>query len=64
MSHSEQVKVESAHHVPRPTFAVGYKGRMLEEGDDVELPEQEGERLVEAGVLEEAARKSRRRSKK
>jgi hypothetical protein len=27
--------------VPRPTFAVGYEGRMLEEGDEVELNEQD-----------------------
>ena len=36
------------------------EARMLAEGDEVELPEAEGERLVEAGVLEA----SRRRSKK
>jgi hypothetical protein len=49
--------------VPRPTFAVGYEDRMLEEGDEVELNEQDGKRLVEAGVLEETT-KSRRRSPK
>jgi hypothetical protein len=42
--------------VPRPTFAVGYEGRMLEEGDEVELNEQDGKRLVEAGVLEETTK--------
>jgi hypothetical protein len=36
LSHSERVKVE-APTVPRPTFAVGYEGRMLGEGDEVEL---------------------------
>jgi hypothetical protein len=36
---------------------------MLEEGDEVELNEQDGKPLVEAGVLEEAA-KSRRRPRK
>ena len=35
---------------------------MLQEGDEVELPEAEGNRLVEAGVLE--APKASRRSKK
>jgi hypothetical protein len=29
---------------------------MLEEGDEEELPEAEGKRLVDAGVLEEAAK--------
>ena len=32
--------------------AVGYEGRMLAEGDELELPEADGKRLVEAGVLE------------
>jgi hypothetical protein len=63
LSHSERVKVE-VPTVPRPTFAVGYEGRMLEEGDEVELNEQDGKRLVEAGVLEEAAKSKRRARKK
>jgi hypothetical protein len=49
--------------VPRPTFTVGYEGRILEEGDEVELAEAEGKRLVEGGVLEQAV-KSKRRTKK
>jgi hypothetical protein len=36
---------------------------MLKEGDEVELKKQDGKRLVEARVLEEAA-KSRRARKK
>jgi hypothetical protein len=36
---------------------------MLEEGNDVELPEAEGKRLVDTSILEEAA-KSKRRTKK
>jgi hypothetical protein len=34
---------------------------MLEEGDEVELNEQDGQRLVEAGVLEVATRKRARK---
>jgi hypothetical protein len=56
------VKVE-VPTVPRPTFALGHEGRMLEEGDELELNEQDGKRLVEAGVLEEAT-KSRKRARK
>jgi hypothetical protein len=63
LSHSERVKVK-VPTVPRPTFAVGYEGRMLEEGDEVELNERDGKRLVEAGVLEEAIKSKRRARKK
>jgi len=35
---------------------------MLQEGDEVELPEAEGQRLVEAGVLE-APKTAKKRSK-
>jgi hypothetical protein len=59
----ERVKVE-VPAVPRPTFAVGYDGQMLEEGDEIELNEQNGRRLVEAGVLEEAAKSKRGARKK
>ena len=59
LSHSERVDVV-VPTFPKPTTTVGYEARMLAEGDEVELPEAEGERLVEAGVLEA----SRRRSKK
>lgn len=44
----------------RPTAHIGYEARMLREGDEVEFPEADGKRLVEAGVLEEAAKKSKR----
>jgi hypothetical protein len=57
-SHSERVQVE-VPTVPRPTFAVGYEGRVLEEGDEVKLPEAEGRRLVEASVLDEAVESKR-----
>lgn len=49
--------------IPKPTTTVGYEGRMLQEGDELELPEAEGKRLVEAGVLEEADKKSKRRGR-
>ena len=49
---------------PKATVAVGYEGHMLSEGDEVELPEPEGTRLVEAGVLEEPVKKSRKRTRK
>jgi hypothetical protein len=62
LSHSERVTV-LVPTFPKPTTAVGYEGRMLEEGDEVELNEQDGKRLVEAGILEEAA-KSRGARKK
>jgi len=49
--------------LPKPTSQIGYEAHMLSEGDDVELPESEGQRLVDAGVLE-VPKASRRRSKK
>ena len=60
LSHSEKVDVV-VPTFPRPTTHVGYEGRMLQEGDEVELPEADGERLVEAGVLE-APKATRRRT--
>jgi len=62
LSHSERVEV-AVPTLPRPTKAVGYEAHMLSEGDEVELPEPEGQRLVDAGVLE-VPKASRRRSKK
>jgi hypothetical protein len=62
LSHSERVDVV-VPTVPTPTKVVGYEGRLLEEGDEVELPEKDGQRLVEAGVLEEAAKSRNRTSK-
>ncbi len=38
-------------------------GHLYEAGDELELPEAEGKRLVEAGVLE-APKATRKRSKK
>lgn len=35
----------------------GYEGRTFEAGDELELPEQDGKRLVDAGVLEAAGSK-------
>ena len=61
LSHSAPVDV-LVPTFPKPTVAVGYEGHMLAEGDEVELPEVEGNRLVEAGVLE--APKASRRSKR
>jgi len=49
--------------LPRPTSHLGYEAHLLSEGDDVELPEAEGQRLVDAGVLE-VPKASRRQSKK
>ncbi len=62
LSHSAPVDVV-VPTFPKATVAVGYEAHMLAAGDEVELPEAEGDRLVEAGVLE-APKASRRRSKK
>jgi len=62
LSHSERVDV-LVPTFPKATVAVGYEAHMLSAGDDVELPESEGQRLVEAGVLEEADKKSKRRGR-
>lgn len=48
--------------IAKPTTTVGYEARMLREGDEVDLLEAEGKRLVEAGVLEEPAKKLKRRT--
>lgn len=63
LSHSERVEV-AVPTLPTPTKAVGYEGRLLHEGDEVELPEVEGKRLVGAGVLEDPVKQSRRRTTK
>jgi hypothetical protein len=55
LSHSERVDVV-VPTLPKPTTAVGYEGRMLQGGDELELPESDGTRLIEAGVLEELAK--------
>ena len=58
LSHSERVDVV-VPTIPKPTTAIGYQGRMLAEGDEVELPEKDGNRLIEAGVVEAVATKKR-----
>ncbi len=76
VSHSAPVEVEgpSTYQSPAevksrkgvPKLAKkqrGYEGRLYEAGDELELSEAEGKRLVEAGVLE-VPKASRRRSKK
>ena len=55
LSHSERVDVV-VPTIPKPITTVGYEARMLSAGDEVELPESEGQRLIDAGVLEEAKR--------
>ena len=45
---------------PKATVAVGYEGHMFSEGDEVELTEAEGKRLVEAGVLEATLKRSKK----
>ena len=61
LSHSAPVDVV-VPTFPKATVAVGYEGHMFSEGDEVELTEVEGARLVEAGVLE-APKAARKRSK-
>ena len=62
LSHSVPVDVV-VPTFPKATVAVGYEGHLLSQGDEVELPEAEGKRLVEAGVLV-APKATRGRSKK
>ena len=62
LHHSERVDVV-VPTIPKPTTQIGYEARTLTEGDEVELSEAEGKRLVEAEVLE-APKATGRRSKK
>ncbi len=51
MSHSERVEVKVPTY-PLPTVAVGYEARLLEAGDELELSDEDGKRLLDAGVVE------------
>ncbi len=61
-THTSPPEVEARQGVPKLAKQRSYEGRLYEAGDEVELPESEGQRLVDAGVLE--APKAKRRSKK
>ena len=61
LSHSAPVEV-LVPTFPKASVAVRYEAHALSVGDEVELLEAEGKRLVEAGVLE-APKAARRRSK-
>ena len=60
--YTSPAEVEARQGVPKLAKQRSYEGRLYEAGDEVELPESEGQRLVDAGVLE--APKAKRRSKK
>jgi hypothetical protein len=62
LSHSEKVDVVIPTY-PKPTTAVGYEGRMLKGGDEIELSESAAKHLLDVCVLE-ARKASRRRSRK
>jgi len=62
-THTSPAEVEARKGVPKLAKQRGYEGRLYEEGDELELPEADGSRLIEAGVVE-AAKESKRRSKK
>ncbi len=51
LSHSERVEVK-VPTLPQPTVAEGYERRDLEAGDELELSDEDGARLLEAGVVE------------
>ncbi len=51
LSHSERVDVKIPT-LPQPTVAEGYERRDLEAGDELELSDKDGARLLEAGVVE------------
>ncbi|MDQ3784409.1 MAG: hypothetical protein M3360_05955 [Actinomycetota bacterium] len=51
LSHSERVDVQIPTY-PQPTVAEGYERRDLEAGDELELNDADGKRLLEAGVVE------------
>ncbi len=62
-TYTSPAEVEARKGVPKLAKQRGYEGRLYEEGDELELPEADGSRLIEAGVVE-AAKESKRRSKK
>ncbi len=51
LSHSERVEVKIPTY-PQPTVAEGYERRDLEAGDELELNDEDGKRLLDAGVVE------------
>lgn len=51
LSHSERVDVKIPTY-PQPTVAEGYIRRDLEAGDVLELNDQDGARLLAAGIVE------------
>ncbi len=51
LSHSERVDVKLST-LPQPTVAEGYARRDLEAGDELELNDEDGARLLKAGVVE------------
>ncbi len=51
LSHSERVEVKVST-LPQPTVAEGYERRDLEAGDELQLNDEDGARLLEAGVVE------------
>ena len=62
-TYTSPAEMEERKRVPKLARQRGYEGRLYEAGDELELPEAEGNRLVEAGVLEKP-KASRRRSRK
>jgi len=62
-TYTSPAEVEARKGVPKLAKQRSYEGRLYEAGDEVELPEAEGQRLVDAGVLE-LPKATRRRSKK
>ncbi len=62
-TYTSPAEVEARKGVPKLAKQRGYEGRLYEEGDELELPEADGSRQIEAGVVE-AAKESKRRSKK
>ena len=62
-TYTSPAEVEARKGVPKLAQQRGYEGRLYEEGDELELPEADGSRVIEAGVVE-AAKESKRRSKK
>ncbi len=62
LSHSERVDVKIPTY-PQPTVAEGYARRDLEAGDELELSDEDGARLLEAGVVESFNVPAKRRNK-
>lgn len=65
LSHSERVEVKIPTY-QQPTVAEGYARRDLEAGDEIELNDEDGKRLMEAGIVESfnVAAKRRKDSRK